>query len=354
MRREPLRVGLVGYGLGGMVFHAPLIATTPGLELTAVVTNNAERRAHLRERHPRAHAADTVDQLFADPSALDLVVVASPNRTHVPFARAALEAGLPVVVDKPLAADANEARDLAALAQQRGLMLSVFHNRRWDNDFLTLRRLIEAGEMGRVFRFESRFERWRPQVSESWRERAEPAEAGGTLFDLGSHLIDQALLLFGPVTHVYAELGMRRAGAKVDDDAFVALAHASGVRSHLWMSACTAMQGPRFRVLGDKAGFEKHGLDPQEATLRSGRWPDGDSEWGVEPDEAWGVLGAGDDVRVIPSEHGAYPGYYARVASALHDGAAPPVDVRDAVAGLVIIEAARRSASQSGPVVIGA
>jgi predicted dehydrogenase len=273
---------------------------------------------------------------------------------HVPLARAALEKGLAVVVDKPLAAGSAEARDLATFARERGLLLSVFQNRRWDSDFLTVRRLIEAGELGRVFRFESRFERWRPEVVETWRERPEPAEAGGTLFDLGSHLIDQALVLFGPVSRVYAELGMRRPGAQVDDDAFVALSHASGVQSHLWMSACAAMPGPRFRVLGDKAGYEKHGLDPQEAALKSGKRPTAGSEWGGEPDEAWGVLGAADDVHVVPSERGAYPAYYAGIAAALRDGAPAPVDVADAIAGLVIIEAARRSARQGAVVAIDA
>src|SRR5690242_14319598 len=168
-----LRVGLVGYGLAGSAFHAPLIATTPGMRLEAVVTASPERRAQLHREHPGARAVDTPEQLLD--GSVDLVVVASPNRTHVPLARAALDAGLPVVVDKPLAGTAAEAAALADLAEQRGLLLTVFQNRRWDNDFRTLRHLIDTGELGRVHRFESRFERWRPQLKPGWRELPDPA-----------------------------------------------------------------------------------------------------------------------------------------------------------------------------------
>src|SRR5215213_9827877 len=182
--RLPYRVGLVGYGLAGEFFHAPLVTATPGLELGSVVRSRGR-----------------IEDLWADH---DLVVVATPNRTHVAIAVAALEAGLPVVVDKPLAATVADGHRLQDAAESRGLMLAVFHNRRWDGDFLTVRRLIEDGALGAVTRFESRFERWRPEIrSGAWREREAPEDAGGVLFDLGSHLIDQALLLFGPAEEVY-------------------------------------------------------------------------------------------------------------------------------------------------------
>jgi len=270
---EPIRVGVIGYGLAGSVFHAPFIATTPGLRLAAVSTSDPQRQAEAAERDPGVVVHAGVEQLLADPSALDLVVVASPNRSHVSLAEAALNAGLAVVVDKPLAGTAAEAQALVDRARQRGRLLTVFQNRRWDGDFLTLRQLITAGDLGTVLRFESRFERWRPQVSNGWRERADPDEIGGLLFDLGSHLVDQALVLFGPATHVYAEVNVQRAGAGVDDDSFIALTHAGGVRSHLWMSATAAQVGPRFRVLGYRAAFVKYGLDPQEAELRTGARP---------------------------------------------------------------------------------
>lgn len=289
MTGTPLRVGLVGYGLAGSVFHAPLIAATQGLALDTVVTSNPERQAQARAEYPDVRVAASADELWARADDLDLIVIASPNKTHVPLATAALEAGLPVVVDKPVAGTAAEARALAELAEKRGLLLSVFQNRRWDNDFLTLRKLIADGELGEVYRFESRFERWRPQLKGGWRESGDPAEIGGLLYDLGSHVVDQALVLFGPVTSVYAETDVRREGAQADDDTFLALTHVSGVRSHLYVSATTAQLGPRFRVLGSKAGYVKHGLDPQEAALREGARPGAsDVEWGTEPQELWG------------------------------------------------------------------
>jgi predicted dehydrogenase len=339
----PFRVGLLGYGVGGAVFHAPLIAATPGLRLDAVMTANPERQAQARAEHPDAAVLADADALLARD--LDLVVVATPNRTHVPLALAALDAGRAVVVDKPLAATAEEGRRLIEETGRRGLLLTVFQNRRWDADFRTVRRLLGEGALGTVTRFESRFERWRPKLKGNWRERAGAEEAGGLLYDLGSHLVDQALHLFGPVRHVYAELDVRRAGAEVDDDAFVALTHTSGVRSHLWVSALAGQLGPRFRVLGDAAGFTKYGLDVQEDALRAGGRP-GDPGWGVEPAAQHGQLGLDGDLRTVPSEPGAYQEFYAGVERALRDGAAPPVDPADAVAALEVIAAARRSAAE--------
>ncbi|MDJ0339960.1 Gfo/Idh/MocA family oxidoreductase [Streptomyces sp. H10-C2] len=339
-----LRVGLVGYGLAGSVFHAPLIAATDGLVLDTVVTSNPERREQARAEHPQVRFAASPDELWTS-HPVDLVVLASPNRTHVPLATAALKAGVPVVVDKPLAGTAAEAYELAALADDRGLLLSVFQNRRWDNDFRTLRQLVDGGELGDVQRFESRFERWRPQPKGGWRESGDPAEIGGLLYDLGSHLVDQALTLFGPAVRVYAESDIRRPGAEVDDDTFIAITHANGVHSHLWASATTARLGPRFRALGSAAGYVKYGLDPQEAALRDGLRP-GAGDWGVEPESEWGTLGAGDSVRPVPTLPGDYPAYYAAVAAALRDGSAPPVTAREAAAALEVLEAAGRSARE--------
>jgi predicted dehydrogenase len=282
--------------------------------------------------------------VLADPSQLDLVVVASPNRTHVPVARAALKAGLPVVVDKPLAAGAAEARALATVAVDRGLLLTVFQNRRWDSDFRTAGQLIADGALGTVHRYESRFERWRPELKPGWRESPDPAEAGGLLYDLGSHLVDQALHLFGPVERVYAEMDMRRAGATVDDDAFVALTHASGVRSHLWMSAVAGQLGPRLRVLGDRAAYTVYGLDPQEGALRAGQRPG--PGWGVPAERDWGLLGTPGGARRHPSLPGDYPAFYAALAAALHEGSPVPVAPGDVVAGLAVLDAARRSAAE--------
>ncbi|MEV8447316.1 Gfo/Idh/MocA family oxidoreductase [Streptomyces parvus] len=347
----PLRVALVGYGLAGSVFHAPLVSATDGLVLDTVVTSNEERRAEARAAHPKVRFAASPDELWERADELDLVVIASPNKTHVPLATAALKAGLPVVVDKPIAGTAAEARELAALAEERGLLLSVFQNRRWDNDFRTLAALIADGELGEVQRFESRFERWRPQLKGGWRESGDPDEIGGLLYDLGSHVVDQALVLFGPAVQVYAESDVRRPGAAADDDTFIAITHENGVRSHLYVSATTAQLGPRFRVLGSAAGYVKYGLDPQEAALREGLRPVAGEPWGEEVEQMWGRVGSGESpltgggtpVRTLPGD---YPAYYAAVAAAIRGTGDNPVTALQAAAALDVLEAARRSARE--------
>ena len=348
MPREEIRVGLIGYGLAGAVFHAPLIAATPGLRLAAIVTRDAERSARALAAHPQARIVPTADALWEMAPSLDLVVVASPNRSHAPLARAALEAGLDVVVDKPMATSAAEARALLDDAKRLGRMLTVFQNRRWDGDFLTLRRLLEEGVLGQVVRFESRFDRWRVTPKPGWRQSADPGEAGGLLFDLGAHLIDQAMLLFGPVESVYAETDRRRPGSEVDDDSFVALTHTSGVRSHLWMSIVSAQPGARFRAMGTAAAYLKHWLDPQEEALKGGGSP-AQPRWGEEPEARWGTVGAGDEVRRVRTEPGAYHRFYEGVVAAVRDGAPPPVDPRDSIAVLEVIKRAMGAGSVTSP-----
>ncbi|MFB9473050.1 Gfo/Idh/MocA family oxidoreductase [Nonomuraea salmonea] len=343
-----IRVGLVGYGTAGAYFHAPLIHATPGLSLAAVVTRNPDRRAEVAAAYGAA-AVDDVQDLWGR---CDLVVVASPNRTHVATAAAALTEGLPVVVDKPLARTAEEGRGLVRLAEERGLLLTVFQNRRWDGDFRTVRRLAGEGLLGRVLRFESRFERWRPVPKGGWRESGGPDEVGGLLYDLGSHLVDQALQLLGPVRAVYCESDVRREGVEADDDTFIALTHASGARSHLWASSMAARLGPRFRVLGSAAGFVKYGMDVQEERLRAGMTPDAPG-FGDDPEERWGELGTEGERRVVRTEAGAYLDFYREVAATLRDGGPPPVDPASAVEALAVIEAARLSASQGIVVHLG-
>lgn len=339
-----LQVGLIGYGLAGVAFHAPLIATTPGLRLEAIVTANPTRQAAASRDHPNAQILPNADLLFTGRPRVDLIVIASPNRTHVPFAAAAIDAGIAVVVDKPIAATTHEAGALVDAARTRGILLTVFQNRRWDGDFLTVRRLVGEGALGQVHRFESRFERWRPEPRRAWREDGTPAEAGGLLYDLGSHLIDQALVLFGPVENVYAELDRRRRDVVVDDDSFVALTHASGVRSHLWMSSVAAQSAPRLRVLGSLAAYTKYGLDVQEAALRSGARPG--PGWGEELPEHWGRLGTDEEAQAIATEAGNYPEFYHLLERALREGGAPPVRPEEAVQALEVIEAAQKSAAE--------
>jgi predicted dehydrogenase len=351
LREPPFRVGLVGYGLAGESFHAPLIAVTPGLRLSAIVTSNPSRQAAASRAHPGATVVDSPSHLWQRARDLDLVVIATPNRTHVPLAREALAHGLHVVVDKPFATNVGDARSLVAEAKERALLITAYQNRRWDGDFLTVRRLLAEEAFGSPLRFESRFERWRPTPRDNWRERGTPEDAGGLLFDLGSHLIDQALVLFGAARHVYAELDRRRPGVRVDDDSFLALTHVNGVRSHLVMSAVTAQVGPRFRVLGTRAAYVKWGMDPQEAKLRDGQSPDRDG-FGDDPPAQWGSLGAGDEIAPIPTERGAYRRFYEGMVDALRGVAPPPVNPSDAITTLAVIEAAQRSAAEQRVVVI--
>jgi scyllo-inositol 2-dehydrogenase (NADP+) len=340
---EPLRVGLIGFGPAGRFFHAPLLAATPGLALTAIVTSDPTRSEQATATYPGVRIVAGAEELWSQD--LDLVVVASPNKTHVPLATAAIEAGAAVVVDKPFAITSGDGSALVELAAEHGRLLSVFQNRRWDGDFRTAKQLIDDGRLGAVHRFESRFERWRPQLKGGWRETGGREEGSGLLYDLGSHLIDQALTLFGPVTGVYAEADVRRPGAQADDDTFIALTHASGTRTHLWASATAADLGPRFRVLGSQAAYVTYGLDGQEDELRAGRTPQ-DADFGITPPERYGRLGADGAFETYPTLPGRYADYYAAIERALRGEGPVPVDPRDAVTALKVIEAARVSADE--------
>lgn len=343
-----LRVALIGYGVAGSIFHAPLITATPGMRIAAIMTRSPARQQQARHDFPAAEVFATADQLWSQAAHFDLVVIAAPNRLHVPLGIAALNAGLPVVIDKPMAASVADAERLIATSKKTGKLLSVFQNRRWDNDFLTVRQLLKATMLGQITRFESRFDRYRPEPrAHAWRELSAPEEAGGLLYDIGSHIIDQAVQLFGQPVQVYAEMERQRPTAQVDDDTFVALTFASGIHAHLWMSVVARIAGPRIRLSGLRGTYEKWGLDPQEDALRSGSRP-GTPDWGKEPNECWGKLST--DVEgihidgTIETLPGSYESYYALLHEALLQHSSPPVDPADAVITLRIIEAAQQSA----------
>ncbi|KRE82065.1 Gfo/Idh/MocA family oxidoreductase [Arthrobacter sp. Soil763] len=343
-----IRTAVAGFGLSGSVFHAPLIAANPAFRLAAIATSDPGRKAAAAAAHPDARLVDTPAALLDLAEGLDLIVLGTPPAMHYPLAKAALEAGLDVVVDKPFTVRSDEGKELVELAARLGRVLSVFHNRRWDGDFLTVRGLLESGALGAVSRFESRFERWSPAVTKAWKAAATAGDGGGVLFDLGTHLLDQALQLFGPATVTHAELAARRDGERADDDAFVALRHESGVTSHLAMNLLCAQQGPRFRLLGSGGGFTKHGVDPQEPYLAAGGSPL-DAAYGVE-DTAWaGQLGRDGHLDRLPTERGAYPEFYRLLAEKIADGGASsalplPVNPADAVEVLTLIEQARELA----------
>jgi scyllo-inositol 2-dehydrogenase (NADP+) len=341
------RVALVGYGLGGSLFHAPFIDAEPRLELLSVVTANPERQAEVGARYPGARIEPHVEDLLTRLDDVDLVVVSTPNASHAAVAEAVLSHGRPVVVDKPVTPTSEQTRRLAALAEAAGTAVVPFQNRRWDGDFRTVVGLLGQGALGTLHTFESRYERWQPQASLSprvWKNNPEPGAGTGILFDLGTHLIDQAVMLFGRPQAVYADIATRRADSAVDDDDFVALHFAEGPRVHLWASAVAADLGPRFRLLGSAAAYVKFGMDAQEAQLAAGRSPR-QPGWGEEPDNAWGRLVTGAERRPVPTVPGAYGLFYAGTAAFLLDGAPPPVDIADAIVTAEVIEAARASAA---------
>lgn len=338
-------VALAGYGLAGEVFHAPLISTTSGLHLRAIVTSDSERARRARLRYPGSLVIDRLEELFLAVPKLDVLVVASPNHLHRPQTVAALERGISVVVDKPMALSAGEAEEMIALASGRGLLLSPFQNRRWDDDFRLVQGLLRRDALGAIRRFESRFERWRPVVSPgSWREERSPEQGGGLLLDLGSHLLDQVLHLFGEPVAIRAELDRRRPGALSEDDCFVALEYPNGMHAHVWMSAVAQVAGPRFRVVGERATLVTQGLDPQEEQLRSGADPRAPRYGRRAPGWAQIADGDGGARQLTDLPRGAYPQYYREVAAALRGERAVPVRAEDGLAALRVIEAARQSA----------
>jgi predicted dehydrogenase len=338
---DDLKVAIIGYGLAGRLFHGPLIRATPGMRVGTIVTANPERQAHARLDFPDATILPAADELWSRADGCDLAVVATPSGSHGAVAGAAIDAGIAVVVEKPIATSAASARSLVAQAAARNVPIVPFLNRRWDSDQLTLRDLLAEGRLGKVLRYESRFERWRPSPSGGWRETRGAEMGGGLLLDLGVHLIDQATFLFGPVDTVYAEIRSHRGGA--DDDVFLALHHGSGVESHLWASALSAAPGPRLRVLGDRAAYIVDHLDGQENALRAGLRPD-EHRTELEPPDRWGRLLRGDVTEPVPSISGRWLDFYAGMITGLRHGGPLPVDVEDAVSGLAIVDAARDSA----------
>ncbi|MGD0833536.1 MAG: Gfo/Idh/MocA family oxidoreductase [Candidatus Dormibacteria bacterium] len=342
-------VAVIGYGLAGAVFHAPLIAATPGLRVRAVVTGSPERRRRAQEDFPDARLPATADELWGDAGDIGLVVVATPNHLHAPQAIAALELGLAVVVDKPLALSTAEAGAMLAAAERTRGLLAVFHNRRWDSDFLLLRELVEQDRLGGLHRLEARFERYRPEVSSgSWRAGATPEQGGGLLLDLGSHLIDQALVLLGRPQTVYGEVASVRSGAIADDDCFLALHFPGGAHAHLWMSDLAPAVGPRWRAWGRAATLEVWGLDPQESQIRAGARP-GSPGFGAPDGGQRAMLvtggewsGSGGD---LPLPAGRAADFYAGMAAAIRGVAPVPVPAEAGVDVLSVVEAARRSSA---------
>ena len=347
MSGNPVRIGLVGYGFGGRTFHAPLIASAESLELVGVVTTDPGRIAALGADHPGVPAVASLADLVALDA--EAVVISTATGTHTSVAADAIALGLHLVVDKPLGVDAASAAATVAAADAAGRVLSVYQNRRWDSDFLTVRRLLDSGALGDVHRYESRVERWSPVADPStWKAGSTPEEGGGLRLDLLTHLADQAVQLFGDVEAVYAELDARRPGSASDDDSLMSLRHVSGVRSQLVASKVTGDISRRLRVLGSQGAYVVGGFDAQEDALLAGRTPatEGDT-WGVEDESAWGAIHRGAEIETVPSERGRWDTFYPAFAAAVRGEGPVPVDPREAVRVLEILDAALLSSRES-------
>ncbi|GGF92654.1 oxidoreductase [Paenibacillus abyssi] len=338
-----IHIGIIGYGLSGSVFHAPLIDSVEELQLRAIVSSSADK---VHQDYPHTEVIPDVDSLLVKQD-IDVVVVTSPNATHYEYAKQAILAGKHVVVEKPFTVTTAEAEDLIGLADQQGVVLSVYQNRRWDGDFLTVQSLLETGMLGRLSLYESHFERYRPQLQNRWKEHQLPGS--GILYDLGSHLIDQALTLFGKPESVWADLRMEREGTQIVDYYHLVLGFAGGMRAILHSGSLVKQPGPRFQLHGDQGSFIKFGLDPQEEQLKRGVRP-GDHGYGEDQPAGFGQMtteAGGLTMRsTIETRRGCYEMYYGQLAKAISAGGEVPVPATDALHTMRIIEAAIESSRE--------
>jgi predicted dehydrogenase len=354
MPADRLSVVLLGFGLGGRVFHGPLITAEPRLSLDAIVTSDPERAAAAHAAYPQARILATAEEAWA--GGYDLAAISTANVTHVPFARAALAAGMHVVLDKPIAPDAAAAQGLADAAASAGRLLVPFQNRRWDSDIRTAHAVAATGSLGEVHRFESRIVKMRVTPREGWRLSASTDDMGGLLYDLGVHLVDQAMQLMGPVTSVAAWARSLRPDDATDDDTTFVLTHTSGALTLLTASQVEAFGEPRMVVYGTRGALRIDVADSQEPELADGADPAA-SDWGTRAAGTEATLrtydiDSNETESAIPLERGQWPQLYRGVAAAILDGAPAPVSIDDAVQTARVLDAARASAAGAGVVTL--
>ena len=339
---SPIRTAIVGFGSVAEKMHAPLIDVCPDLDLVAVVERNFNR---CEQKYPKVQTYRSLESLLEQDGA-DLIVITTPNEFHFPMAKMALNAGKHVVVDKPVTIYSHEAEELQQLAKDNNLICSVFHNRRFDGDFLTLQEILKQDLLGRIVYLESHFDRFRPQVSENWREKDVPGN--GITYDLGSHLIDQVVLAFGAPKSIFADIRKQRTHAVADDYFDITLDFGdkkARVTSGVLVNAPT----PKFLLLGEKGSYQKFGLDVQEAAFKANIRPEG-NDWGVEPEERWGNLYLENESRVYPTLKGDYRIFYQNVADAILKEKELLVQVPQTISVLKLIEASFKSSKENRPI----
>jgi scyllo-inositol 2-dehydrogenase (NADP+) len=336
--KNPLRTALVGYGSVAEKMHAPLIDVCPDLNLLAVVERNSNR---CEQKFPEVKTFRSLEELL-DEDAADLICITTPNEYHFPMAKQCLLAGKHVVVDKPVTVNSWEAEELQIIADQKGLICSVFHNRRYDGDFRTLQKLVAENTLGRLVYLESHFDRFRPEVSENWREKDVPGN--GITYDLGVHLIDQIVLAFGKPESIFADIQKQRKNA-VSDDYFDISLFYPGFKARTTAGVLVNVPTPKFLLLGEKGSYQKFYLDVQEQAFKDGRKPEG-ADWGADPEERWGKLYLENETRSLPTERGDYRIFYQNVADAIHQKAPLQVTLPQTISVLKLIEASFRSAKE--------
>ncbi|MDR2809168.1 MAG: Gfo/Idh/MocA family oxidoreductase [Tannerellaceae bacterium] len=347
---KPIQTGIASYGMSGAVFHAPFLDVHPGFEIHTIVERNQDKA---RMRYPYVRTARSFDEMIACPD-IRLVVVNTPDVTHYALARKALLADKDVVVEKPFVFDPKEGEDLIALAGERGRMLAVYQNRRWDGDFLTVRKVIQSGILGRVVEFQSSYQRFRNYIqANTWKEKAD--KRVGLTYNLGSHMIDQAVTLFGVPQAVYADIDSLRDQSEVDDYYHIQLIYPN-VKVSLRAGYLMREETPRYYLHGTQGSFIKYGLDPQEEILKTGAVP-GTPNWGVEQDSLWGVLNTevcGIHIRgKVETVQGNYAAFYDDIYRSLCDGTPPQTDAAKVLPVIRIIEAAFRSVREQKAIPVG-
>ncbi|MCM4160704.1 oxidoreductase [Antarcticibacterium flavum] len=340
---KKVHVAMAGFGKGGRIYNAPVISSVEGMEIKKILTSSRENISAAGKDFPDALVVNSFEEILEDPE-INLIVITTPNHLHKDYATKALQAGKHVVLEKPITPLAAQAEELIRLAREKELILSVHHNRRWDSDFLTIQKLLDDKKLGEVVEYEAHFDRFRPEIKESWKENPENP-GSGILYDLGSHLIDQALVLFGLPTHVFADVRVQRKTATVADS-FELLLYYPNLKVTLKAGMLVKGKTPTFLIHGTKGSFIKYGQDPQEEKLKAGFKPAGAKDWGLEPKESWGSIDTIDEMGFLISKQGDYSSFYSNIYKAITSGEELEVKPEEAKNVIRIIEAALRSQAE--------